>query len=130
VFGVQGVVGKKALAKKPNRVSATDKRARAQVRSTSPGRISSCLGHLTAPASARAPDGARGALKRPQKTTYLVLPTYLFLRCFEIFRSDLRKKTSGVFGLLMQRNGQKDEKKSKGKDDRIFFFSTFSARSF
>jgi hypothetical protein len=36
------------------------------------------------------------------------VPTYLpFLRFFEIFRSDLRKYFYSVFGLLMQRNGQK-----------------------
>jgi hypothetical protein len=69
--------------------------------------------------------------KKRKKTTYL--PTYLFLRFFEIFRSDFRKYFYGVFGLLMQRNGQKSDKKElMGKDDRknVFFFSTFSAKSF
>jgi hypothetical protein len=48
----------------------------------------------------------QGALKKKGgKATYL--PTYLFLRFFEIFRSDFRKYVHGVFGLLMQRNGQK-----------------------
>jgi hypothetical protein len=50
----------------------------------------------------------------------------LFLRFFEIFRSDFRKYLYGVFGLLMLRNGQKRDKKSKKKDDRKkVFFSTF-----
>ena len=52
-----------------------------------------------------------------------------FLRFFAIFRSDFRKYFYGVFGLLMQRNGQKrDKKKSMGKDERkkVFFLSTFS----
>jgi hypothetical protein len=36
------------------------------------------------------------------------VPTYLlFLRFFEIFRSDFRKKNYGVFGSIMQRNDQK-----------------------
>jgi hypothetical protein len=35
------------------------------------------------------------------------LPTYLFLRFFEIFWSGFRKYFCGVLGLLMQRNGQK-----------------------
>jgi hypothetical protein len=33
------------------------------------------------------------------------------LRFLEIFRSDFRKYFYGVFGLLMQRNGQKHDKK-------------------
>jgi hypothetical protein len=53
------------------------------------------------------------------------VPTYLpFLRFFEVFRSDLRKCFYGVFGLLMQRNGQKrDKTKPMGKDERkrVFF---------
>jgi hypothetical protein len=73
---------------------------------------------------------ARGAKEKKQnKTTYL--PTYLFLRFFEIFRSDFRKYFYGVFGLLMQRNGQKrDKKKSKGKDDRkkVFFLNFFGQK--
>jgi hypothetical protein len=47
----------------------------------------------------------RGAEEKKQKSD---VPTYLpFLTFFEIFRSDLRKYFNGVFGLLMQRNGQK-----------------------
>jgi hypothetical protein len=47
---------------------------------------------------------ARGA----EGKTKSDVPTYLpFLRFFEIFRSDFRKYFYGVFGLLMQRNGQK-----------------------
>jgi hypothetical protein len=60
---------------------------------------------------------AQGAPKGKKKHD---VPTYLpFLRLFEIFRSDFRKYIYGVFGLLMQRNGQKrDKKKSMGKDER------------
>jgi hypothetical protein len=62
------------------------------------------------------------------------VPTYLlFLRFFEIFRLDLRNFFYGVFGLLMQRNGQKrDKKKSMGKDERrkVFFPSTFRPKVF
>jgi hypothetical protein len=62
---------------------------------------------------------------RPRRKKKTGVPTYLpFLRFFEIFRSDFRKCFYGVFGLLMQRNGQKGDKtKSMGKDDRISFFS-------
>jgi hypothetical protein len=35
------------------------------------------------------------------------------LRFFEIFRSDFRKYFYGVFGLLLQRNGQKRDKKNR-----------------
>jgi hypothetical protein len=73
----------------------------------------------------------RRAEEKKQKTG---VPTYLpFLRFFEIFRSDFRKYLYGVFGLLMQRNGQKrDKKKSMGKDDRkkVFFSQLFPAKSF
>jgi hypothetical protein len=74
----------------------------------------------------------QGALKKKNpKNGGTYLPTF-FLRFFEIFRSDFRKYFYGVFGLLMQRNGQKRDKKirwekTKGKN---FFFSTFSAKSF
>jgi hypothetical protein len=69
--------------------------------------------------------------KKRKKATYL--PAYLFLRFFEIFRSDFRKCFCGVFGLLMQRNGQKRDNKiirEKTTDDRkkVVFFSTFSAK--
>jgi hypothetical protein len=69
--------------------------------------------------------------KKKKKATYL--PTYLSLRFFEIFRSDFRKYFYGVFGLLlMQRNGQKRDKKIEGKrrQEKGVFFSTFSAKSF
>jgi hypothetical protein len=40
------------------------------------------------------------------------VPTHLsFLSIFAIFRSDFRKYFYGVFGFLMQRNGQKRDKK-------------------
>jgi hypothetical protein len=65
----------------------------------------------------------QGAPKKKKKTG---VPTYLpFLRFFEIFRSDFRKYFYGVFGLLMQRNGQKRDKfrweKTKGKKNLNFF---------
>jgi hypothetical protein len=41
------------------------------------------------------------------------VPTYLFLRFFDVFRSDFRKHFYGVFGLLMQRNGQKRDQKKR-----------------
>jgi len=55
------------------------------------------------------------------------------LRFFEVFRSDFRKYFYGVFGLLMQRNGQKrDKQKSKAKDDRnkFFFSQLFRPKAF
>jgi hypothetical protein len=48
---------------------------------------------------------------------------------FEIFRCDFRKYFSGIFGLLMQRNRQKRDKKNrreKTKGKKFFFLSTFS----
>jgi hypothetical protein len=62
-------------------------------------------------------DKGRRRKKKKKRRTYL--PTF-----FEI--------VLGIFGLLMQRNGQKlDKKKSMGNDDRKkVFFSTFSAKSF
>jgi hypothetical protein len=60
---------------------------------------------------------AQGEKRKKKKATYL--PTYLFLRFFEIFRSDFRKYFYGILGLLVQRNAQKrDKTKSMGKDDR------------
>ena len=73
----------------------------------------------------------QGAPKEEKKSD---VPTYLpFLRFFEIFRSDFRKYFYGVFGLLMQRNGQKrDKKKSMGKDERkkVFFSQLFRPKVF
>jgi hypothetical protein len=48
-----------------------------------------------------------------------------FLRFFEIFRSDFRKYFNGVFGLRMQKNGQKRDKKICGKirKEKSFFSS-------
>jgi hypothetical protein len=54
--------------------------------------------------STKHPRGAEEKKKKKKKATYL--PTYLFLRFFEILRSDFRKYLYGVFGVLMQRNGQ------------------------
>jgi hypothetical protein len=50
------------------------------------------------------------------------VPTF-FLRFFEIFRSDFRKYVYGAFGLLMQRNGKKRDKKIDGKIRQDFFSS-------
>jgi hypothetical protein len=61
------------------------------------------------------------------------VPTYLpfFLRFFEIFRSDFRKYVYGVFGLLMQRNGQKRDKKKlweKTTGKKFFFLNFFGQK--
>jgi hypothetical protein len=48
----------------------------------------------------------KGRRNKTKKTT--CLPAYLFLRFFEVIRSDFRKCFYGVFGLPMQRNGQKN----------------------
>jgi hypothetical protein len=81
---------------------------------------------LLAPRTAEA--GARGAEEEKKKATYL--PTYLFLRLFEIFRSDFRNYLYGVFGLLMQRNGQKRDIKNRWENTsdrkKVPFFSTFN----
>jgi hypothetical protein len=50
----------------------------------------------------------QGALKI-KKATYI--PTYFFWRFLEIFRSDFGEYCYGVFELVMQRNGQKRDKK-------------------
>jgi hypothetical protein len=68
-------------------------------------------------------------MKKRKRRTYL--PT--FLRFFAIFRSDFRKYLYGVFGFLMQRNGQKrDKKKSMGKYDRkkVLFSQLFRPKAF
>jgi hypothetical protein len=72
----------------------------------------------------------QGAPKPKGKKEKSDVPTtYLpFLRFFEIFSSDFRKYFYGVLGLLMQRNGQKrDKKKSMGKYERknVFFGQKF-----
>jgi hypothetical protein len=50
-----------------------------------------------------------GVAQLGKKATHL--PTYFFLRFFDIFRSDFGKYFCGVFYFLMQRNGQKRDKK-------------------
>jgi hypothetical protein len=89
-------------------------------------------GWYTAPCSDRPPVSSisisisgvqtRGAKEKKRKND---VPTYLlFLRFFEIFRSDFRKYFYGVFGLLMQRNSQKRDKKNRwGKTTGKKFFS-------
>jgi hypothetical protein len=73
----------------------------------------------------------QGAPKKEKKSD---VPIYLpVLRFFEIFRSDFRKNVYGVFGLLMQRNGQKRDKiKSTGKYERkkVFFSLNFFGQKF
>jgi hypothetical protein len=73
------------------------------------------------------PCKGRRRKKRKKRRTYL--PP---LRFFEVFGSDFRKYFCGVFGLLMQRNGQKRDKKNRWEKTKgkRFFFSTFSAKSF
>jgi hypothetical protein len=61
------------------------------------------------------------------------VPTYLpFLSFFEIFRPDLRKYFYGVFGLLMQRNGQKRDKKNRWEKTKgnLFFSLNFFGQKF
>ena len=74
------------------------------------------------------PQPRRGAEEKKKSD----VPTYLpFLRFFEIFRSDLRKYFYGVFGLLMQRNGQKRDKKNrweKTKGKKFFFLNFFGQK--
>jgi hypothetical protein len=57
--------------------------------------------------------GSQGAPKKKRKK--IDVPTYLpFLRFFEIY--GFRKYFYGVFGLIMQRNGQKNRwEKTEGK---------------
>jgi hypothetical protein len=58
----------------------------------------------------------RGAEERKKKTEVgAMVPV---LRFFEIFRSVFRKYFCDVFGFLMQRNGQKRDKKNQREDDR------------
>jgi hypothetical protein len=66
-----------------------------------------------------------GHVKGRQRKKKTYLPTYLFLRFFEIFRSDFTKYFYGVFGLLMLRNGQKRDKKNRWEKTtgKKFYFS-------
>jgi hypothetical protein len=69
--------------------------------------------------------------EKEKKATYL--PTCLFLRFFEILRSDFRKHFYGVFRLLMQRNGQKRDKKNrweKTKGKKFVFSQLFRPKVF
>jgi hypothetical protein len=53
------------------------------------------------------------------------------LRFFEIFRSNFRKYVYGVFGLLMQRNGQKRDKKNRWEKTtrkKVFFCNFFGQK--
>jgi hypothetical protein len=75
------------------------------------------------------PSTIQGTEEKKPKNGGTYLPT--FLRFFEIFRSDFRKYFCGVFGLLMQRNGQKRDKKNRWEKTTGFFFpQLFSAKSF
>jgi hypothetical protein len=60
------------------------------------------------PTSSAAPNtqGAPKKKRRRKSDVPTYLPPTFFLRFFEIFRSDFRKYLYGVFGVLMQRNGQ------------------------
>jgi hypothetical protein len=58
-------------------------------------------------------------------------PIYFLGTFFEIFRSDFGKYFYGVFELVMQRSGQKRDKKIEGKKcQEKFFFSTFWQKVF
>jgi hypothetical protein len=68
---------------------------------------------------------ARGAEEKKSEVGTMVP----FLRFFKIFRSDFRKYFNGVFEFLMQRNGQKRDKKTKRKTTgNKFFSSTFGKK--
>jgi hypothetical protein len=72
----------------------------------------------------------RGAEEGKKSDVPTYLPTF-----FEIFRSDFRKYFNGVFGLLMQRNGQKRDKifsifALKDERKKVCFFAAFSVKSF
>jgi hypothetical protein len=76
---------------------------------------------------------SRGAEEKKRKKRRTCHGTYLpFLRFFEIFRSEFRKYFYGVFGLLMQRNGQKRDKKIDGKrrKEKSFFSQLFRPKVF
>jgi hypothetical protein len=77
--------------------------------------------------SSKLPTATQGAPKEEKKTTYL--PTYPFLRFFEIFWSEFlgSKYFCGVFGLLMQRNDKNAIKKIEGKrrQENCFFSLSF-----
>jgi hypothetical protein len=87
--------------------------------------------HLDGPTAAPLLSATNGPTRRRRKKKSDV-PAYLFLRLFEIFRSDFRIYFYGVFGLLMQRNGQKRDKRNPmGKDERKkVFFLNFFGKSF
>jgi hypothetical protein len=74
---------------------------------------------------------AQGAPKKKEKKSDV--PTHpSFLRFFAIFRSDFRKYFYGVFGFLMQRNGQKRDKKNRWEKTtgKKFFFLNFFGQKF
>jgi hypothetical protein len=75
--------------------------------------------------------GTRGVQEKKKKPG---VPTYLlFLRFFEIFRSDFFEIFMVFLGSSCRETAKKrDKKNSMGKDERkkVFFFSTFSAKSF
>jgi hypothetical protein len=72
----------------------------------------------------------QGAPKKKKEKSDV--PTYLpFLRFFAIFRSDFLKYFYGVCELLMQRNGQKRDKKNpreKTKGKKLFFLNFFGQK--
>ena len=89
-------------------------------------------GGLAAGCWASAPRPWRKGRRRKKKKATYPVPTYLpFLGFFEIFRSDLKKYFYGVFGLLMQRNGQKCDKKNrweKTKGKKFFSLNFFGQK--
>jgi hypothetical protein len=83
----------------------------------------------TAPlGNSKTPSKGRRRKKKSDAPTYL--PVLIF---FDIFWSDFRKYLYGVFGLLMQRNGQKRDKKNrweKTKGKKFFFSQLFRPKVF
>jgi hypothetical protein len=84
-----------------------------------------------APTALGPAEGPEGAPKKRRKKSDA--PTYLpFLRFFKTPRSDFRKYFYGVFGLIMQRNGQKRYKKNRWEktEGKKFYFLNFFGQKF
>jgi hypothetical protein len=74
--------------------------------------------------------GNKGRQRKRKKATYL--PTYLFLRFLRFLGLILENVFYGVFGFLMQRNGQKRDKQNDGKrrQEKSFVFLNFFGQQF
>jgi hypothetical protein len=86
------------------------------------------LGVFLASPHREAPENAR----RKKRGGNEAGATVIVLRFFGIFRSVFRKYFCGVFGLLVQRNGQKRDKKFEGKrrQEKSFFSQLFWPKGF